>query len=129
MSKDFHDECPRLRLFGRASFPASRGWAGDSPFLITFRLLGAALLCLLIPAGCDRQSAPAPTAIKTLTTPTGIEMVEIPAGTFVMGNEGGDDDEKPAHSVAITSFYMDRYEEIGRASCREECRSRWSPYH
>ena len=21
------------------------------------------------------------------------------------------------------------YGEIGRASCREECRSRWSPYH
>ena len=22
-----------------------------------------------------------------------------------------------------------RYKEIGRASCRKECRSRWSPYH
>ena len=22
-----------------------------------------------------------------------------------------------------------RYTKIGRASCREECRSRWSPYH
>ena len=33
-------------------------------------------------------------------------------------------------------FYRDRFEgmsdtefEIGRASCRERCRSRWSPYH
>ena len=28
------------------------------------------------------------------------------------------------HPVAAQANY-----EIGRASCREECRSRWSPYH
>ena len=27
------------------------------------------------------------------------------------------------------SFGMAQNLEIGRASCREECRSRWSPYH
>ena len=39
-----------------------------------------------------------------------MEMVLIPAGTFMMGSEGGDDDEKPAHQVAVASFWMDRYE-------------------
>ena len=28
-----------------------------------------------------------------------------------------------------SSFELSRGNKIGRASCREECRSRWSPYH
>jgi len=27
------------------------------------------------------------------------------------------------------TYFLDRTPEIGRASCRKECRSRWSPYH
>jgi formylglycine-generating enzyme len=46
-------------------------------------------------------------ASKPITTKTGIEMVAIPAGEFVMGDDAGEDDEKPAHRVQISGFYMD----------------------
>jgi formylglycine-generating enzyme required for sulfatase activity len=36
-----------------------------------------------------------------------LEMVLVPAGAFVMGDNSGLDDEKPAHKVAITKpFYL-----------------------
>jgi formylglycine-generating enzyme required for sulfatase activity len=40
------------------------------------------------------------------------EMVSIPAGSFRMGDiqGGGDDDEKPVHTVQIKSFSMSKYE-------------------
>ena len=37
-------------------------------------------------------------------------MALIPAGAFVMGSTDGDADEKPAHEVAVKSFYMDAHE-------------------
>jgi formylglycine-generating enzyme required for sulfatase activity/tRNA A-37 threonylcarbamoyl transferase component Bud32 len=41
----------------------------------------------------------------------GMEMVLIPAGSFMMGSENGASDEKPAHRVTINySFYMGKYE-------------------
>ncbi|MCY7347341.1 MAG: formylglycine-generating enzyme family protein, partial [Pyrinomonadaceae bacterium] len=40
-----------------------------------------------------------------------IEMVKIPAGSFMMGSDNGDSDEKPVHRVNISkSFYMGKYE-------------------
>ena len=48
-----------------------------------------------------------PTTIKT---PSGTEMVLIPAGTFVMGCDAGTEDARPAHKITIGSFCMDRYE-------------------
>jgi len=40
----------------------------------------------------------------------GIPMIKIPAGPFQMGNDKGNDDEKPAHTVTLAEFYMDKYE-------------------
>jgi serine/threonine-protein kinase len=41
----------------------------------------------------------------------GMEMVLIPAGSFMMGSENGRPDEKPVHRVTINySFYMGKYE-------------------
>jgi len=41
----------------------------------------------------------------------GMEMVLIPAGSFMMGSENGRPDEKPVHRVTIDySFYMGKYE-------------------
>ncbi|MEM6966504.1 MAG: SUMF1/EgtB/PvdO family nonheme iron enzyme, partial [Bacteroidota bacterium] len=39
-----------------------------------------------------------------------LEMVDIPGGTFRMGNDYGEDDEKPAHSVTVPAFKMQKYE-------------------
>ncbi len=38
------------------------------------------------------------------------QMIEIPAGEFIMGSEDGEDDEKPAHAVYLDAFKIDKYE-------------------
>ncbi|MBT4485156.1 MAG: SUMF1/EgtB/PvdO family nonheme iron enzyme, partial [Candidatus Latescibacteria bacterium] len=48
---------------------------------------------------------------ESSTTPTEITMVSIAAGTFQMGSNGGEDDEKPVHTVTLDySFEMSVYE-------------------
>jgi len=47
---------------------------------------------------------------KSIKTPSGIEMVLIPAGWFEMGSRNGDPDEAPVHRVWVDAFLMDRYE-------------------
>ena len=37
-------------------------------------------------------------------------MVLIPAGEFMMGANNGDEDQKPAHKVRVSAFYMDTHE-------------------
>lgn len=39
-----------------------------------------------------------------------MEMVPVYGGTFSMGSDAGDNDEKPVHSVTISSFQMGKYE-------------------
>jgi formylglycine-generating enzyme required for sulfatase activity len=43
-------------------------------------------------------------------TSSGVEMVFIPAGSFSMGTDKEELDEAPAHTVAISSFLMDKFE-------------------
>lgn len=38
------------------------------------------------------------------------EMVLVPAGEFIMGNDRGEADEKPEHKVYLDAFYIDKYE-------------------
>lgn len=38
------------------------------------------------------------------------DMVLIPAGEFQMGDDGGERDEKPIHTVYLDAFYIDPYE-------------------
>ena len=47
----------------------------------------------------------APAAVASGSCPAG--MASIPAGTFMMGSNDGDADEKPVHRVAMGSFCMD----------------------
>jgi formylglycine-generating enzyme required for sulfatase activity len=37
-------------------------------------------------------------------------MVLVPAGEFIMGSDDGQPDEKPAHSVSLKAFYIDKFE-------------------
>jgi formylglycine-generating enzyme required for sulfatase activity len=37
------------------------------------------------------------------------DMVGIPAGAFIMGNDDGPRDERPAHPVSLAAFSIDRY--------------------
>ena len=67
------------------------------------------------PSGAAAATASAPatasaTASATATAPAG--MLEIPAGIFLMGSriEQGSPEERPAHEVAVASFYLDKTE-------------------
>jgi formylglycine-generating enzyme required for sulfatase activity len=60
------------------------------------------------------QSGAAPTTAAgqqhEMTGKDGAPMVLVPAGEFMMGDNQGSDDEKPAHRVHLDAFYMDKYE-------------------
>ena len=43
---------------------------------------------------------------RVLAAINSYEMVYIAGGTFTMGSNDGDDDEKPTHRVTVSSFYM-----------------------
>jgi formylglycine-generating enzyme required for sulfatase activity len=75
-------------------------------------LAGAALLAVL--TGCGPSggppaggASPGPAVIKTAA---GLDMVYIPEGDFVMGNDDGPVDSKPAHAVHVGGLLMDRTE-------------------
>jgi len=91
-------------------------------FGVTCRGLGvpqsAWLVCFLL-AGCGTEDAPPPAAPaarpRSIVTKSGIEMVLVPAGEFVMGDERGEADERPARKVRISAFYMDKFEVTQKA--------------
>lgn len=54
---------------------------------------------------------PQPSLTTTrITDANGVSMIFIPAGDFIMGNDNGYDDEKPAHTIYLDAFYIDEYE-------------------
>jgi len=48
--------------------------------------------------------------VTPYVTPTGIEMVWIPGGSFQMGDDREEYYAWPAHTVTLTGFYMGKYE-------------------
>ena len=80
--------------------------------------LAAPLLALLVGACGNNQEPPEASpaaAASSIITPTGIEMVLVPAGEFLMGDDTGEDDERPARKVNISAFYMDKFEVTQKA--------------
>ncbi len=82
-------------------------------------LLAAVALAALLGAGCRQSDAPgrpsdaspaAAAAPQTIVTKTGIEMVLLPGGEFLMGDDEGEADEKPAHRVRLSPFTIDACE-------------------
>lgn len=64
-----------------------------------------AIVVLVI--SCKNKTTNKETKISTETSP---DMVLIPGGSFMMGDDNGQDMEKPVHAVEVSSFYMDKYE-------------------
>jgi len=58
----------------------------------------------------QKQSKPDSSGIIEIVTKSGIAMVALPGGEFVMGSNQGNPDEAPAHKVKISAFLMDRFE-------------------
>ena len=120
----------RKRLHGWVAL-ASRQSTGKMPVapcnhgarIIQSRLVPATWVCFgLLLGGCapaDRPPADGPAsqgpagavssqaAPQPITTKTGAEMVRVPGGAFVMGDDDGEADEKPAHRVRLSPFYVD----------------------
>jgi formylglycine-generating enzyme required for sulfatase activity len=81
--------------------------------------LGAVCGCLV---GCEKAGTSSSNEAKTeaakaagslpaeVTTPSGAQMVYLPGGEFVMGNDRGTPDEAPAHKVRVRAFLMDKFE-------------------
>lgn len=68
----------------------------------------AAFLCTLLVDLAVSETKPLP---ATVVNSIGMEFVLIPAGTFVMGSERGEPDERPTHQVTISkAFYLGKYE-------------------
>lgn len=62
------------------------------------------------PAGPPPLPTPSPT-LTVVRNEMGMELVWIPAGSFMMGSENGSADEQPRHQVTFNDgFYMGRYE-------------------
>ena len=67
------------------------------------------------PSEAKKSPTPAPTTVtppsnsKFLDLPFA-EMVYVEGGTFEMGSNNGSGDEKPVHSVTVSSFLMGKYE-------------------
>lgn len=48
--------------------------------------------------------------LSKIFTPDSSDMVIVEGGTFTMGSNDGEPDEKPEHSVTVSSFMMGKYE-------------------
>jgi len=47
---------------------------------------------------------------QEITGPAGIKLVWVPGGSFMMGSNDGDDDEKPVHEVELDGFWIGKTE-------------------
>lgn len=98
---------------------------GDQPVMRRFcGFVSLAVIALL--TGCGRSESGshngarpegAPSAANNeftrpaeVVSQSGIEMLYLPGGEFIMGNDQGNADEAPAHKVVISAFLIDKYE-------------------
>ena len=81
------------------------------------RLL-ALLVATALLSGCGRsgpnsqvghQSNSAAT-MREIVTKSGVEMVGLPGGEFMMGSDRGNPDEAPPHKVQVSAFLIDKFE-------------------
>ena len=69
-------------------------------------LAAMVLAWFLVSGTCGRAAA----ASNTVRGNDGAEMVLVPAGPFIFGDDHGLPDEKPSRKIFVKSFYIDRYE-------------------
>ena len=91
-----------------------------SPFLVF-----AAMAVAALSGGCERAGTSARnepgrgggatnvagtlSAPAGITTQSGVEMVYLPGGEFLMGSDRGNADEAPAHRVRVSPFMLDKF--------------------
>ncbi len=76
----------------------------------TFQAILITLVCIPL-AWCEGEPGPVKKAKEELVNSIGMEFRRIEPGSFLMGSEEGDPDEKPVHKVTLTkAFYIAVYE-------------------
>ena len=60
--------------------------------------------------GITPQPAPVQPAAPPPQHPVPANMVWVEGGTFSMGSDSGEGNEKPVHQVTVQGFYMGKYE-------------------
>lgn len=83
--------------------------------LLAACVLAATVLLPASPSRGDRAAAALPAGIvfeggRYLSKKDGMELVLVPAGNFVMGSDMGAFDERPAHSVRLGAYLIDKHE-------------------
>jgi len=79
--------------------------------LLVIGVIGVGAAYMLGYIGGPRQVGNPPTPTPAASPiPIKAELMSIPAGTFKMGRDDGRDNEKPAYSVDVKSFKMDKTE-------------------
>ena len=75
-------------------------------------LLTGVAAALVLAGGCEKRAfvAPAQAAAPVeIVSKSGVEMVYMPGGQFMMGATEGNPDEAPVHSVTVSAFAMDKF--------------------
>jgi formylglycine-generating enzyme required for sulfatase activity len=74
-------------------------------------IIAMAFLCVLMEIGCS-TSALRSSDLSEEGMKSGGAMVFVPAGTFMMGSDGGKgkENERPQHAVSLDAFWIDPYE-------------------
>ena len=73
------------------------------------------ILAMSASSGCEKTaSAPAGAGTSAepsaVVTQSGVEMVALPGGEFLMGTGDGNPEEGPPHKVSVSPFLMDKFE-------------------
>ena len=78
----------------------------------TAALVAGAVVLAAAGLSCGDASQPGPSsgAPPVVTTKSGIPMVAVPGGWFVMGSGAGRETDEPPHRVRVSPFLIDRYE-------------------
>jgi serine/threonine protein kinase len=65
-----------------------------------------------LPTSPPPTATPIPSELPagTIKVLGGAEMAYVPSGTFTMGSDTGETDERPVHNVWLSGFWIDRYE-------------------
>lgn len=74
-------------------------------------LVALAAATALALSACERQGSEGRSDVQPLeiVTSSGVEMVYLSGGQFLMGSDQGNPDEAPPHEVSLTGFLMDKY--------------------
>ena len=82
--------------------------------ILSHTLLGAQNAQLGIPEGWvvspQNDKGPGEPGYRILHQDTGVELVYVPGGTFMMGSEEGEPDESPVHEVELGALWIGRTE-------------------